>query len=234
MSSHHRYYDPQLCRWINADEPENLGANGEFISHNLFAYCENNPVNGYDPDGSINWEGVIAGVALVAVAVVTVATFGTALPVLATVAVAAVATTGAVTTYAAATEKQMVVDVSASRQVLFPSVYAKTGTSLIFDFSKSEVYKYDHAGGGMGTCCGLTYSVGIVSNYSDPYDYSKWFYDINAGNIYGGDFCFTPKDSCEELKKTTNAKSITFTFPFLPGSGVGVDYYSKPVKLFTW
>ncbi len=46
-----RYYDPAICRFINADGTENLGINGEFISYNLFAYCLNNPINNSDARG---------------------------------------------------------------------------------------------------------------------------------------------------------------------------------------
>ena len=37
-----RYYNPKWGRFINADEI--LGQTGEVLSHNLFAYCKNNPV----------------------------------------------------------------------------------------------------------------------------------------------------------------------------------------------
>ena len=47
-----RYYDPIVKRFINADEVTNFGANGEFVSYNLFAYCLNNPVNSIDPSGT--------------------------------------------------------------------------------------------------------------------------------------------------------------------------------------
>ncbi|MBQ3011166.1 MAG: DNRLRE domain-containing protein, partial [Oscillospiraceae bacterium] len=39
-----RYYDPQVGRFINADEPILLGANGGIMGYNMFAYCLNNPV----------------------------------------------------------------------------------------------------------------------------------------------------------------------------------------------
>ena len=44
-----RYYDPETGRFLNADGL--LGANGDILSYNLFAYCSNNPVNYYDPFG---------------------------------------------------------------------------------------------------------------------------------------------------------------------------------------
>ena len=46
-----RYYNPEWGRFINADSV--LGAKGELLSHNLFAYCMNDPVNLQDPSGHI-------------------------------------------------------------------------------------------------------------------------------------------------------------------------------------
>ena len=47
-----RYYDPEIGRFINADEPGFLCANEKnIVSFNLCAYCENDPVNGIDPSG---------------------------------------------------------------------------------------------------------------------------------------------------------------------------------------
>ena len=40
-----RYCDPEIGRFINADDTEYLGADGSVLSYNLFAYCMNNPVN---------------------------------------------------------------------------------------------------------------------------------------------------------------------------------------------
>ena len=46
-----RFYDANTGRFINADEPTLIGANGGVVSNNLFAYCDNNPVMGVDPSG---------------------------------------------------------------------------------------------------------------------------------------------------------------------------------------
>lgn len=46
-----RYYDPTICRFINADSTDYLGATGTLLSYNLFAYCENEPVNYIDETG---------------------------------------------------------------------------------------------------------------------------------------------------------------------------------------
>ena len=46
-----RYYDSYVGRFINADDAGNLGIGDELLSYNLFSYCANNPVMGYDPTG---------------------------------------------------------------------------------------------------------------------------------------------------------------------------------------
>ena len=74
-----RYYDPEICRWINADG-QISGVSGDVLGYNQFTYCFNNPVNLQDEDG--NWpkwaKKLAVAVAIVAVvAVVAVATAGT-------------------------------------------------------------------------------------------------------------------------------------------------------------
>ena len=44
-----RYYDPEICRFINADGQ--LNQQESISGYNLFAYCGNNPVKNSDPDG---------------------------------------------------------------------------------------------------------------------------------------------------------------------------------------
>lgn len=46
-----RYYDPEICRFINADSTDYFGATGTLLSYNLFAYCENDGVNFVDETG---------------------------------------------------------------------------------------------------------------------------------------------------------------------------------------
>ena len=47
-----RYYDPNTGRFINADDTNYLNATGTVLGCNLFAYCENDPVNNVDPRGN--------------------------------------------------------------------------------------------------------------------------------------------------------------------------------------
>lgn len=89
-----RYYNPNACRWVNADDTANLGADGSVLSNNLFAYCINSPINRFDSEGEWslpNWaKAVVGAVATVAAVTITVATGGAALPVLIGVAASTV------------------------------------------------------------------------------------------------------------------------------------------------
>ena len=53
-----RYYDPVMKRMICADD-ENITEDSTMSNHNLFTYCDNNPVNRADVEGDI-WN-VVAG-----------------------------------------------------------------------------------------------------------------------------------------------------------------------------
>ncbi len=46
-----RYYDPVFSRFINADKYASTGTG--LLSYNMFAYCQNNPVNYSDPQGTM-------------------------------------------------------------------------------------------------------------------------------------------------------------------------------------
>lgn len=46
-----RYYDPEIGRFINADVLTDTEQG--LFSHNMYAYCENNPINSADPSGEI-------------------------------------------------------------------------------------------------------------------------------------------------------------------------------------
>ena len=45
-----RYYDPEICRFINADAQ--FDGNAGFSGYNLFAYCANNPISAQDSSGN--------------------------------------------------------------------------------------------------------------------------------------------------------------------------------------
>ena len=47
-----RYYDADVGRFINCDDVNFIGATSTVGSYNAFAYCENNPINEIDPNGT--------------------------------------------------------------------------------------------------------------------------------------------------------------------------------------
>ena len=56
-----RYYDPNTCRFINADDYSVLTASPTALTDkNLYAYCDSNPINRLDNDGEL-WNYVIGG-----------------------------------------------------------------------------------------------------------------------------------------------------------------------------
>ena len=71
-----RYYDPLSKRFVSADDWMQLGGNGMPLSHNLFTYCGNNPVNRVDPTGEAWWHWALGAAVVAVAAVATVVTCG--------------------------------------------------------------------------------------------------------------------------------------------------------------
>ena len=64
-----RYYDPEIGRFINADDISILSEGKDFFNGlNLYAYCGNNPVNDIDNNGDWSWKAfwkILAGIAII-------------------------------------------------------------------------------------------------------------------------------------------------------------------------
>ena len=52
-----RYYDPEICRFINADGYSSTGVG--FLGYNMFAYCNNNPIAFTDDNGGTPWWAIM-------------------------------------------------------------------------------------------------------------------------------------------------------------------------------
>ncbi|MCR5012229.1 MAG: DNRLRE domain-containing protein, partial [Lachnospiraceae bacterium] len=75
-----RYYDPEVKRFVNADSTDVLTNQcTNLMQYNLFAYCNDNPVNKADDGGNLeNWQKIAIGIGVIAaVGILTVATAGT-------------------------------------------------------------------------------------------------------------------------------------------------------------
>ena len=53
-----RYYSPELCRFISPDDVDYLDPQS-INGLNLYAYCNNDPVNYYDPDGHLPLDTIV-------------------------------------------------------------------------------------------------------------------------------------------------------------------------------
>ena len=60
-----RYYDPKICRFINADSYASTGQG--FTGLNMFAYCNNSPSSASDPSGEFPWITGLIGAAVGAI-----------------------------------------------------------------------------------------------------------------------------------------------------------------------
>lgn len=73
-------YDPEVGRFVNPDVYIKTPTD-TLLSTNMFAYCENNPVNKFDPTGDFAFAATLGGIALWKIAVAllgTVTVFGMA------------------------------------------------------------------------------------------------------------------------------------------------------------
>jgi len=244
-----RYYDPAIGRFINADGLVSTGQG--FTGNNMFAYCGNNPVMGYDPSGEFNWRGVVAGLAIAAVGVLVVAaavaTGGTSLAAtgaVITVAKAATATvgvavaaTGAVTTYGAATDTPVVYDLS----YVDAKTHQKKGYSVVADFSSDSIGidSYYHEGVTTTDGYSTSYGVGLVSGYEDAGDYGGHFVDANFSyNHHGADFGY---DQCADPTNSNGCRAAMITIGVSGGCEGDIDfnfgydyYYPISYKEFRW
>ncbi len=73
-----RYYDPAICRFINADEYSDT--DDGLLGFNMFAYCLNDPMNRTDDNGCLSFKNIVklavGAVALAGAVALTVATGG--------------------------------------------------------------------------------------------------------------------------------------------------------------
>ena len=148
-----RYYDPETSRFINSDVYSDSSAG--MLAYNLFLYCANNPVSGYDSNGTWNWGKFFDGASMISIGVtavavaVTVLSCGAAAPVMVAVA-AATATAGTLTAMNGAAE---VVEAGTGYNVVRDGVFG--GDDEAYEIYKTTTQTIAEVGTVM---CGAYYS----------------------------------------------------------------------------
>ena len=118
-----RYYNPEWGRFLNADGY--INANGDILGYNMFAYCGNNPVMGYDPEGTFNLDKFFNGGmrlaigALTVAGAISVASCGAATPLVIAVAAVAFAAGAATAVNGASDIVESVTDYNPVRDTIF-------------------------------------------------------------------------------------------------------------------
>ena len=216
-----RYYNPAWGRFLNADGYVN--ANGDLIGFNMYAYCSNNPVMGYDPSGYVSWWGVLAGT-LIAVAgiAIAVASYGIGSSVGAALVFKGgviIATTGIFTVGCAIEETVVAMDISGTDES-----GNKQGLSLVVDFENKTLDLYGHYGKTVGSSRGssASYGMGLVFNYDGVGDYEGL--SVNGGGSYKG-LGFDYSRSPDIDPESCHTYSVTATWPHSTCLYVGSDIY---------
>ena len=119
----------------------------------MFVYRENNPVMGCDPTGHWDWGGIILGSILTFIGGAAVY-FGFASTEVGALVTVSVLTTGLTMIATAATDSQMVIDLSGS---MGAGLFIKAGGCFVIDFKRDEVNFYLHHGEGVGKTLSIGY-----------------------------------------------------------------------------
>ena len=225
-----RYYDPQVGRFLNADGLVSTGQG--LLGSNMFAYCENNPIIGYDPTGAINWKGFWTGVAITAIGIgiiaSAIATGGTSLVAWGTAFATGTLFTGSgmLITYGASTEEPIVFDVSATDG----NTNDKVGYSVVLDFDCDSlgIDVYSHYGK-TNASTGANVAGGIVSNYTGSGSYGGEFIDFSYsrqyyGIDYGLEYCQSPTLGPNTCCAMLYTMGVNIPSPYLVVKGI--DYYN--------
>ena len=118
-----RYYNPEWGRFLNADGY--INANGDILGYNMFAYCGNNQVMGYDPEATFKLDKLFTGCMLIAIgaltvaAAISVASCGAATPLVIAVAAVAFAAGAATAVNGASDIVESVTDYNPVRDTIF-------------------------------------------------------------------------------------------------------------------
>ncbi len=175
-----RYYDPEVGRFISPDDPQYLDFNVAY-GYNRYAYCNNNPVMGYDPEGTFPW-------LLVAILVV-----------------ATIALVGGTLVYGATSGNSVIIDGTVTIPTFIPFIHLRFGLSTVINFEKGICDFHFHTGVSFGYD-GPAVSAGKINNYKNSEDIKGRSLSIGGG-YYGG-INYSP--SIEEGGVSTVTSSVGY------------------------
>ena len=204
----------------------------------MFAYCNNNPITGYDPEGLVNWGGVAVGIGIgilaIAAVALTVATAGAASPLLAVVGSsvgtamsAALIETSIVTTTGAIAEVPVVYDTTVV------AGNTRVGYSAIYDFGNDTADLYMHRGAQNQYEFSATWGTGFVFNHTERGSYAGEFVDTSYSTNYRGanvglDFCTSPDNLNADNFMQEGTSALLFT------SGIGSSIFRSRAPLIAY
>ena len=225
-----RYYDPEVGRFISRDSIEYadpVTINGL----NLYTYCGNDPVMGYDPEGTWNWLKALAVVVVAALVVVAIVATAGAAAIPATTTGAALATTALDLTAAAAGGAAFSGVLSISSQSdeefsikQFGIDLAVGAVSGMFSYGTGKVLGYMGESFGIALSNSSFMSFPIKNVFSGEFmGKAGQFWGGFTGGLFGGMFidkhvaklCGMPSSLLERL-----------------GSNIGGDVFSRIISLF--
>ena len=158
-----RYYNPEWCRFINAD---GISAEiGNVLSHNMYSYTNNNPINLEDSEGNLpRWakNAIKIGIGAIAIGIgvaVTVYSGGTAGPAIAAGIKTALAVGGI------------------SAGIATCSVYAPTSNGIKIERTAKEKY------GRINLWYGNTKEGRTLANFANKAGHSKFRIDFDKGHL---------------------------------------------------
>ncbi len=242
-----RYYNPEWCRFINVDEYS--GDIGDQMSHNMYCYSFNNPINYHDDNGEWpKWAKKVAvavGIVAVtaAVAVVTVSTFGSGtVPAVIAVSAAKGAAIGAVTGAAIGAGQSVI-----SNRV---STGSWKGTK---DAALNGMGDGALTGSITGTVTGAASGTGEVlsaaskwdrGSFNSSYQSMKYHYNkhvikegLNQGNNiikYTNDAMNFAKNNASSFKYKYNFKYKNASWNFTSLNGIGGEFIDSNKVITFW
>ena len=197
-----RYYDPEICRFINADSYASTGQG--YMGYNMFVYCRNMPINRKDTFGMLDEESTSESTTTDANVENMMDFFGVSAP-----------------EDIPALEDDCMVFIENISSYSIGALSFVAGRTIVMDRDKYCEYSFIGIGYGYGVlpfdCC---VTAGYVYGVREPSDYAGAFFGASANLVMtGGGGAVAPNGVKAEILGTYGYLS--------PSLGVTVTYYTS-------